>query len=112
MQPTLENIKRFMQWWNVTYPLDRWWRQKHNVAFNSPKHRSMNFIDMKIEFEEDLLYKQIGEDKKKEQSYKPGRGDWLNKPKRVKMTEEEIDDLFEQFDPGKAEYTEDGRLKL
>lgn len=110
MQPTLEDIKRFVQWWNVTYPLDRWWRKKHRVAFNSSQHRSMSFIDMKLEFEEDLLYRQIKEEKGS--VYVPGRGDWLNKQKAVKMTEDEVDDLFERFDPQNVNFTKDGRLKL
>ena len=60
--------------WNLTYPVDRWWREKHQVAFNSPAHRVVSFWDMRFEFEEYLLFKR----KRDAQDYKPNTGDWIN----------------------------------
>ena len=42
--------------WNNRFPLDRWWRIKHNVSFMSPEHRESSFIYQLLEFEEDKLY--------------------------------------------------------
>lgn len=45
--------------------IDYWWRKKYNISFGSKKHRDMNFIDMLIEYKEDLLItKQIKADVK------------------------------------------------
>lgn len=42
--------------WNIRFPIDRWWRNKHSVAFNSPEHRESNFIDQMYEYQEEVLY--------------------------------------------------------
>lgn len=42
--------------WNTRFPIDRWWRIKHNVAFMSPAHRESSFIHQLMEFEEDKLF--------------------------------------------------------
>lgn len=43
--------------WNVNFPIDHWWRRKHSIPFNSPKHREVSFLDMYFEFVEDRLYR-------------------------------------------------------
>jgi len=111
MPPTLEQIKSFVQWWNVSYPLDRWWREKHSVAFNSAEHRAMSFVDMKLEFEEDILYVDLRR-RKRDPAYIAGRGDWLRKRRPVKMSEGEIDDLFDRFDPTSYKRNDDGKIIL
>ena len=42
--------------WNNRFPLDRWWRNKHEVAFMSPVHRESSFLYQLFEFEEDKLF--------------------------------------------------------
>lgn len=59
--------------WNINFPVDRWWRKKHGVAFNSSAHREISFLDQLYEFEEDKLFNEMGDD-----SYKPNVGDWLD----------------------------------
>lgn len=59
--------------WNLNFPIDRWWRKKHGVAFGSPEHREISFIDQLFEFEEDKLFEELSE----ENEYKPNVGDWL-----------------------------------
>lgn len=66
-------IKDFVYKWNTTYPIDRWWRLKHKVAFNSPEHRVMSFIDMKIEWEEDCIFESLY----KESEYKINQGKYM-----------------------------------
>lgn len=41
--------------WNNQFPVDYWWRKKHNIAFMSDKHRASNFWDQMFEFYEDTL---------------------------------------------------------
>lgn len=93
----LQDIKRFVRSWNLRYPIDKWWRLKYNVPFNSPQHNATSLLDMRIEYEEFLLYARIRnyvDIEEGSDAYKPGRGDWLdtsNKP--VKATKEEIDNI-------------------
>ena len=48
--------------WNNRFPLDRWWRIKHNVSFMSPAHRESSFLYQLMEFEEDYLSGKINKD--------------------------------------------------
>lgn len=45
--------------WNVRFPLDRWWRNKHGIAYNSPAHRESNFLDQLFEFKEERLMREV-----------------------------------------------------
>lgn len=78
-----ESVKTFVFEWNSTYPIDHWWRDKHNVAFNSAHHREVSFLDMKVEWEEDRLYRRI----RGEEVYKINSGDFF---KRVDVVEEHL----------------------
>lgn len=48
-------IDNFLIQWNNQFPIDRWWRVKHNVAFGSIEHKQANFIQMFLEFREDKM---------------------------------------------------------
>lgn len=75
--------------WNSRFPLDRWWRMKHNVAFMSPEHRESSFLFQLMEFEEEKLFlKDLEDSGNKEDKYIPGIGDFL----RVKPTMESFMD--------------------
>ena len=112
MKPALDNIKSFIYWWNSTYPIDRWWREKYKIPFNSKAHQAMNFIDMKLEFEEDRMYVELRTQKKDVTVYRPGYGDWLKKRKTVKLNAKEVDDLFDSFDIGNIQKTENGDIMI
>jgi hypothetical protein len=60
--------------WNSAYPIDRWWRERHKVAFNSIEHRGMSFLDMRLEFEEYLLFKH----NERLREYVPDIGEWVD----------------------------------
>ena len=71
-------------------------RKKHDVAFGSAAHREMNFIDMFIEYQEEVIIKraQLNEQRKEEE-------DWLGKERlenMVQMSQQEIDDDYENID--------------
>lgn len=91
-----DDIKEFVLRWNATYPVDRWWREKHKVAFNSPAHRVVSFLDMYIEWTEDQLIKDLVDKDLKRQSYKQGH--WLT-PKEIDLQEEIR--MFENIDLSK-----------
>jgi hypothetical protein len=94
-QPFQNDIEDFIYRWNVTYPMDRWWREKHKVAFNSPEHRVVSFLDMYIEWREEQLYNKVRENNIRHTEYKPG--DWLQDRKKVISIAEEIE-AFENTD--------------
>ena len=65
-------VAEFCLLWNIRYPIDRWYREKHKLAFNSPEHRSVSLWDMRFEYEEDKLFRE-----KKTERYVPNAGDWM-----------------------------------
>lgn len=52
-------LRKFIIKWNNTYPVDFLWRKKYGVAFGSPEHRQMSFLDMLFDLEEDKMMKEI-----------------------------------------------------
>ena len=68
-----DSIKKEILDWSQKFPLDRWWRQKHNVAFGSSIHREISFLDQFFEYNEDKLFERYFES----QSYIPNSGNWL-----------------------------------
>lgn len=67
-------IDNFVIEWSLKYPVDRWWRRKHKVAFNSPVHRDTSFFDMRFEFEEEMMLRKT----RREHSYIPNTGNWID----------------------------------
>ena len=110
MGTTLDDVKSFMLWWTRVYPIDRWWREKHKVPFNSQQHRAMSFIDMKLEYEEDLLYMRDDLRKRKHDIYDPGTGKWIKRRKPKRMSQRAIDDAFDSIDVKDIRKTDDGRI--
>ena len=52
----LDQIEAYVVRLNIDSPIDRWWRKKHNVAFNSAEHRAISIVDQYAERYEDYLY--------------------------------------------------------
>ena len=82
---TKEDFERFIYEWNINYPIDRYYRKKYNLRFNSPDHRVSNFIDMAFEYFEDKIY----EFKKEHET-----GDYLKERKGKELSDEEMIALF------------------
>ena len=103
-QPLKNDIDSFIYKWNTTYPIDRWWREKHKIAFNSPEHRVVSFLDIYIEWREEQLYNKVQENSYKNLQYK--RGDWLMEHQESISIEDEIAAFKEmdlsQFDDKKV----------
>jgi hypothetical protein len=92
------NIRQEVIAWNNRFPLDRWWRNKHKISFQSPAHRESTFFGQCFEYYEDLMIKEYRENAKKEaensgeeKKYKPMSGDWWS---GLVSSESEIEDWF------------------
>lgn len=68
-----DDVRNYVVAWSIRFPVDRWWRKKHGVAFNSLEHRESSFLDQLIEFEEDKLFYELSEVRQ----YVPNQGDWI-----------------------------------
>lgn len=93
--------------WNDRFPLDRWWRNKHEVAFMSPVHRESSFLYQLFEFEEDKLFSMAITDsnvKDNQDIYIPGSGDIFKTPATIedftKEAQREIDEILKMEDNG------------
>lgn len=94
-------LKNFIIKWNNTFILDRWFRKKYNIPFNSMKHRELNPIDIRFEYEEDLFFKEhsiLEKEKEKNHSEYQEDGKLFNLNKlNEKLSDEELDNLFDSI---------------
>lgn len=96
-----DDVKHFIFNWHE-FPFDYWWRKRYNIPFGSQAHREMNFIDMYIEYQEDLLLKEVKDDYNNEQEEIEDTMLGIHKDKEVvKLSKEEIDDDYENLDLSK-----------
>lgn len=94
--PSIKALESFVLEWNIENPVDRWWRSKHGIAFNSSLHREISFIDEYMEFYEDSLYnKAVALNKKrKEDPYIPNSHNFFYPLSQTEqMSEEEFDNI-------------------
>lgn len=94
--------------WNNRFPLDRWWRNKHDVAFMSPVHRESSFLHQLFEFEEDKLFTRSFGGTSDPDPYVPGSGDIFRTPATIedftKEAQMEIGEMLKmEGDDGKAD---------
>ena len=78
-----DDIRQYIIEWDNRFPIDRWWRKKYNIAFNSSAHRESSFLDQLVEWEEDQLFDEI----MNQEEYIPNTGDFL---KRKPITKDNI----------------------
>jgi len=93
------DIRRSVERWNFLYPLDKWYRDKYSIRYNSDEHRSIDIVDIRMEYEEEHLYRSTLIDiaLSKKSTYIPGRGEWLQKQPEVEdMNKDQIDDLYDK----------------
>lgn len=83
--------------WNEKFPLDKWWRDKYKIPFNSKQHREISYYDIFLEwFEENVYNNYINNMIEKEQlqeSYKK-EGTWF----KDIVDEQKETELIEKFD--------------
>lgn len=92
-----EDVKRFIFNWHE-FPIDYWWRKRYNIPFGSQQHRSMNYIDMYIEYQEDLLLKERLKSIEDEQNEEINEQLGIKDNKEINLSQEEIDDDYENLD--------------
>ncbi len=89
-------LRQFLIDWNNLFPLDRLYREKFNIAFNSVEHRRLNQIDVKLFFLESHMYNSLEKDyienKRKLENYQEKGLILKDLPK------EKIEDLFDSID--------------
>lgn len=91
-------INNFLFQWH-DFPIDYWWRKKYKVPFGSKVHREMNFIDMLIEYQEDLMVIKSTEDTYEDEMENEELGLNDNSAKRtVPLTNKEIDEDYNSLD--------------
>ena len=90
-----DEIKNFIFDWHE-FPLDYWWRKKYNIPFGSQQHRSMSFIDMYVEYQEELLLREseiISDEQENEEI-----GFNNDKENVVNLSKKEIDEEYDNLD--------------
>lgn len=105
------DLPSFILEWSIKYPIDRIWRNKYNIPFNSKSHQDVFIIDMLVDISQDHLYRSI-KDIERVRPYSPGVGNYLKKAKVEKITQEEIEDAFESIEIDNLNYDEDNNLIL
>ena len=90
--PSYKDLEKFIYNWNIQSPLDRYYRQKYNLRYNSLEHRASCLIDMALEYVEDMLFKY------EEQDYKPGTGNFLKEQKVELPSDDQMVEMFEKQD--------------
>lgn len=94
-----KRVDNFLFSWHQ-FLIDYWWRKKYNVPFGSPQHREMSFIDMYIEYQEEIeLTKALTQpDIDEDEAENEALGLVDTNKKVVKVTEKEIDEDFDNLD--------------
>lgn len=91
-------IKKAVIRWNNDHPLDKNFRKKYQIAFNSPQHRETNQIDVLFEWVENALIKEAEEkyivDKEKQELF--DKGVWISRKEELSRADE--DNLFDKID--------------
>lgn len=94
-----DDIRKYVVRWNNKFPYDRWWRQKHGVAFGSPEHKETSFIDQYFEFVEDMMFTELQEERKKANDYVPNMGEFMKEvtPSENESMEEFVERCRREF---------------
>lgn len=94
---TKEGIDSFIRLWNIALPIDRWYRKKYNLRFNSEEHRGLSFEDMMFEYREEMLFNK----KFKSDTYIPNVDDFIKEAPKKEITKEDFLKEFEDIDLSK-----------
>lgn len=90
-------LKDFIVKWNNENPLDRRFREKYNIRFNSSEHRKTNQLNVLIEYLEDRLFNEYEErlevEQRKDELY--NKGVWISERE---VSNENTLDLFDKID--------------
>lgn len=93
IKPNLKGVKDEIYKWNSLYPLDKWWRDKYKISYNSDEHRNSCLLDIAQEYQEQKIFNKMYEDFS-EPDYK--KGNWIDEVE-IKMSDEDTIAQFEKF---------------
>lgn len=96
----MSGMRDFVIQWNNKYPLDRWFREKYKLRFNSQEHRGTNLVDVYFQFVEERIFEDIRKEsrEKAEKEKRYQEEGWL-RPRKVEVPDEIFDDLdYSAFD--------------
>jgi len=82
----VKDLKGLVFYWNSSFPYDKWWREKYNIALFSDEHLNANPLLIKAEYIEDYHYQKELEKRMSENDTKP-----------TKIKTEEVD-MAKDFD--------------
>ncbi len=63
-----DKLRDFIVTWNNNFPLDRVYRRKYNIPFNSQQHKNLCQIDVLLDLLEDDLFKDYYQEQLERQS--------------------------------------------
>ena len=111
------SLPEFVVLWSYMFPIDKIYREKHKIPFNSDQHRSLSPIDMMLELAQDIAIqnavdREMMERKDSSLVYVGGRGKYLKKKRVNKLSKEEIDKAFDDINIDDIKYNEDGSITL
>ena len=103
-------MRDFIIRWNNDNPLDKKFREKYNIPFNSPQHRSINQLDVLAEFVEDQIYREFQQraEIEVEREKRHTNGEWLQEQQ---ISAEESQDLFDKINISKIN-EENSQIKV
>jgi hypothetical protein len=94
----ISQLRTFIARWDNENPLDRWFREKYKIAFNSPEHRRVSQLDILMEYLEDQMMSEY-EDRLKLEAEKAlllEKGTWITD--RSVKDDKDDDNLFSKID--------------
>ena len=91
-----DDVRNFIFGWHE-FPLDYWWRKKYNIPFGSQQHRSMSFIDMYVEYQEELLLRESERISEEQENEEIGFNN-DNRSDVVNLSKKEIDEDYDNLD--------------
>lgn len=94
----IAQIRNELLLWNRKYPIDLYWRNKYKIPFGSKAHLEASFIDMRIDYEEEIMLLESVEKDNKKDSGEEEIDRLLNLPTIQKMSAKEVDDAFDDLD--------------
>lgn len=93
----ISNLRSFLIEWNNVFILDKAYRIKHGIAFNSPEHRETCQIDIYLNSLEDKIFQDhidsVIEKNRKDELYK--KGEWFT---QSEVLPEDLSKVYDDID--------------
>lgn len=90
--PPTSSVSEFVRYWNIQFPLDKWYRTRHSIQWGVKRHREVSLLSIRFEYEESKLFINLQEEKELV-PYEPG--DWFSGEGQDIESSQEV---FDQID--------------